>query len=151
LFGKPSVIASSCYNTKHRGREIEDTIYSIFDFNDFGGTMEVTISSEPKNIECSIAILTDRGFIRLGGRSLDKVLESNMVNLEEKQKVEYDKIISSIDDSKPANSYGNYAGSCPNHPDLYSRLDEFDISVSYDSLCLIKEIYKNCGREYYEK
>ena len=60
LFGKPSVMSSTKYNTKHKNTEIEDTIYSILDFGHFGGNIEISISCEPHNLECSLDILTSR-------------------------------------------------------------------------------------------
>jgi len=150
LFGKPKVLASSSFNTKHKNTTIEDTVYALFDFGHFGGTSEVTISSEPKNIECSISIMTEFCFIRLGGKSLDKILEAKFADNNLKIKNKYDKIISNMKNARTANSYGDYSGSCPNHPELYSKLEKFDISVSFECLELIEEIYKQCGRKYHE-
>ena len=47
------------------------------------------------------------------------------------------------------NNYENYEGSCPNHPALYRNLNKFDISVTYDVLDLIDEIYDKCDLKYY--
>ena len=38
-----------------KDKEIEDTIYSIVDFGDYGGTIEVSIACEPSNLECSLS------------------------------------------------------------------------------------------------
>ena len=151
MFGTPSVVSSKTYNTKHKKTSIEDTIYSLLDFSSFGGTLEVTISTEPKNIECSMAIIAEHGFIRLGGSALDKVVEARFSDNQLNKKREYDKIISAGSDIRPVNSYGAYAGSCPNHPELYANLNDFEISITFEVLDLIKNIYEKCGVKYNEK
>jgi UDP-N-acetyl-2-amino-2-deoxyglucuronate dehydrogenase len=151
MFGKPKVVSSKLYNTKHTKTTIEDTIYSILDFSDFGGTVEVTISTEPKNIECSMAIITEFGFIKLGGSALNEVVEAKFLDNEFNTKSKYDKIMTEILGVRSANSYGTYSGSCPNHPELYANLDAFDISITIEVLDLIKDIYEKCGVEYSEK
>ena len=75
VFGQPIVHSSKIYKTKHVSVDIEDTIYSILDFGDFGGTCEVTIAAEPSNLECSISVLGSNGFVKIGGKSLN-VIES---------------------------------------------------------------------------
>jgi UDP-N-acetyl-2-amino-2-deoxyglucuronate dehydrogenase len=147
LFGKPEVHSTKTYNTKHLDVGIEDTIHSLLDFGTFGGILEVTISAEPQNIECSMMILADEGFIRLGGQALNKVVEAKFLKTETTR--EYEKIMSNVSIGRDTNSYGKYSGSCPNHPELYSRLDEFDISISYDSIKMVDEIYKKCNVTYY--
>ena len=67
--------------------------------------------------------------------------------LEAQVKSEFDKMTDKID----PNSYGQYAGSCPNHPELYKNLDCFDLNQTYNVLKLIDEIYECCDRKYYTK
>tara|TARA_R100000278_G_scaffold78868_1_gene61123 strand:+ start:91 stop:1098 length:1008 start_codon:yes stop_codon:yes gene_type:complete len=147
ILGKPSVLSATKYNTKHKKTEIEDTVYATLDYGDFGGNIEVTISSEPKNLECSLSILTDSGFIKIGGKAmntfeeisfLDKHLESTVKN-----------IISKDNSIGTPNSYGSYAGSCPNHPELYKNIKNFHLIETKNVLQLIDEIYKNCNVQYY--
>ena len=147
LLGKPDVVSAKKYNTKHKKTEIEDTVYAILDYGKFGGNVEVTISSEPKNLECSLSILTDCGFIKIGGQAMntfeqisfvDKHLETKVENITNK-----DNIVGT------PNSYGSYAGSCPNHPDLYKNIDNFDLTQTQNVLQLIDEIYENCSIRYY--
>lgn len=149
LFGKPQVVSSKTYNTKHFGISIEDTTYSILDYGDYGGNLEVTISSEPTNLECSISLMTDQGYIKIGGKALNEVKEVKFLSqkLEAQVKSEFDKMTDKID----PNSYGQYAGSCPNHPELYKNLDCFDLNQTYNVLKLIDEIYECCDRKYYTK
>jgi predicted dehydrogenase len=147
LFGKPQVVSATSYNTKHKNVDVEDTVYSLLDFGDYGATMEITISSEPKNIECSIAVMTDKGYIKLGGKALDKIIEAKFASHETEKA--YQKVISDIRNSKKPNFYKKYEGSCPNHPELYSRLEDFDLYESLNAIELIDEIYQACGLKYY--
>jgi len=146
LFGVPEVVATKVYTVKHKAAEIEDTIYSIFDFGDFGGTCEINISSEPHNLECSISILGSNGFIKIGGKALNIVESYNFLSNGATKK--FEGLLEELPSTNQPNSYGYYFGSCPNHPDLYSRIDEFGIEEGYNSIKLIREIYKKAGIDY---
>lgn len=148
LLGKPNVISSQKYNTKHRGTEIEDTVYSIVDYGDFGGNIEVNISSEPQNLECSISIMTDLGFIKLGGKAMNEV--ETLLFLDKKKEKEIRNYMNSNSFVGTPNSYGSYAGSCPNHPELYKNIQNFSLKETQMVLSLISEIYMNCGIIYEE-
>lgn len=143
LFGKPSVHSAKHYNTKHKGVKVEDTIYSILDFDGFGGTCEVTIATEPKNVECSISVLAENGYIKIGGKALNK-LEVCLLNDGVKLPTNL------FSDAKlNPNNYGKYEGSCPNHPQLYSQLKNFNIEKTQNVIELIDEIYLKSGLKYY--
>jgi len=147
LFGEPTVCCSKHYNTKHKKSAIEDTIYSIVDYGSYGGTVEVTISSEPKNIECSITILTDKGHIKIGGKALNKIEKFSFLDkYGDLQKENADLL-----DSRNPNAYVGYEGSCPNHPDLYKNLDKFDIKETKTVIKTINKIYEMTGIFYQEK
>jgi UDP-N-acetyl-2-amino-2-deoxyglucuronate dehydrogenase len=148
LFGRPKVVSSKIYNTKHKDVDIEDTVYSILDYGEYGGNIEVTISSEPKNLECSLSIVTDSGFIKLGGKAMNVVEDVNFV---EEKRSKIISILKGSGDVGTPNSYGNYAGSCPNHPSLYKNIQDFDIIKTSDVLHLIDDIYSSCGVKYYLK
>ena len=64
-------------------------------------------------------------------------------------RVQYDNLIDKLKVPNKPNSYGSYQGSCPNHPDLYRNLKNYDISESVTSLKLIDEIYKQSNIKYY--
>lgn len=149
VFGRPEVAAAKKYNTKHKNTDIEDTIYSILDFGTFGGNIEVTISSEPMNIECSLSVMTDKGFIKLGGKAMNIVEE---VEFAEKETLKIVKGImnNSLSVGHP-NSYGLYAGSCPNHPELYRNIEKFNLNETIVVLDLIDRIYSKCGVRYYKE
>jgi UDP-N-acetyl-2-amino-2-deoxyglucuronate dehydrogenase len=147
LLGKPNVISSKIYSTKHMDSDIEDTIYSLLDFGNFGGTMEVTISAEPHNLECSLSILGSNGFIKIGGKAMNIIESANF--LSNGSTVEYENLLKRSSIPNKPNSYGSYAGSCPNHPQLYKQLNKFPIEETYNSLKLVDEIYKKAGVRYY--
>jgi len=144
LFGEPKVCYSKYYNTKHKNSPIEDTIYSIVDYGSYGGTIEVTISSEPKNIECSITILTDKGHVEIGGKALNKIekfsfLEKHLNLIKEN---------TLLLESRNPNAYVGYEGSCPNHPDLYRNLEKFDIKQTKKVINTINKIYEMAQLSY---
>jgi UDP-N-acetyl-2-amino-2-deoxyglucuronate dehydrogenase len=146
LFGMPKVHSSKVYSTKHTGVNIEDTIYSIFDFGNFGGTCEVTISAEPNNLECSISVMGSNGFIKLGGKALN-IIES-VKFLSHGSQYEFDMIKKNFKISTEPNDYGSYQGSCPNHPYVYKRLNEFKMEETINVISLIDEIYNKSSIKY---
>jgi len=146
LFGLPKIHSSKLYQTKHVSVDIEDTIYSIFDFGDFGGTCEVTISAEPSNIECSLSILGSNGYLKIGGKALNIVESGNF--LSHGCQIEFDNIKEKYNILTKPNNYGSYQGSCPNHPFVYQNLEDFKISETYNVIKLIDDIYQNAGIQY---
>jgi predicted dehydrogenase len=146
LFGKPKVHSSKTYSIKHVDVDIEDTIYSIFDFGDFGGTCEVTIASEPRNLECSLSVMGSNGYIKLGGKALNIIESSNF--LSQGSQNEYEKIHNKYYIENTPNSYGSYQGSCPNHPFVYQNIENFDITETLNVISLIEDIYLKSGINY---
>mgnify|MGYP003651013588 CR=1 FL=1 len=147
LFGKPTVVSSKKYNTKHLGVGVEDTVYSLLDYGSYGGNVEINISSEPRNLECSLSIMTSRGFIKLGGKAMNFVEKVSFITEDESIKIS-DHLLSNNIVGSP-NSYGSYSGSCPNHPNLYKKINLFTLQESKNVLYLIDEIYKHCNTRYY--
>jgi len=146
LFGKPIVHSSKVYSNKHTEVDIEDTIYSIFDFGDFGGTCEVTIASEPHNLECSISVTGSNGFIKLGGKALNIIESANFLSYGSQS--EFDRIRKKYSITNEPNNYGSYQGSCPNHPYVYQNLENFKISETINVISLIDEIYNKSEIQY---
>jgi len=140
VLGIPDIVKSSIYTTKHLHTEIEDTIYSLLDFGKFGGTLEVTIAAEPFNLECSLSVLGSNGYIKLGGKAMNVIETYNF--LSNGCRVEFENMLQSSKIVNKPNSYGSYAGSCPNHTELYQNLENFDIASASPSLNLIHDIYK---------
>jgi len=147
LFGKPEVVSSKFYNTKHKNIDIEDTLYTLLDYKNFGATAEITIASEPNNLECSISVMTSLGYIKLGGKALDKIVEIKFLDKQLEEKCV--NMFSSIENINKPNSYVNYKGSCPNHPQLYSQIEKFKLSKTHSVISLIDEIYQKCDKQYY--
>jgi len=148
LIGKPNVLFAKEYNTKHLKSDIEDTVYAILDYGTFGGNMEITISAEPHNLECSISILGSNGYIKLGGKALNLVESYNFLSHGAKR--QFENILESYENVTyiPPNNYGSYLGSCPNHIGVYKNLEMFKIENTRDALSTIEDIYTVCGRDY---
>lgn len=147
LIGVPKeVVSTIVYNTKHRYSEIEDTVYSILDYGDFGGTIESTISAEPHNLESSISLMGSNGFIKIGGKALNVIESSNF--LSHGSTLQFNNILKSKTISKEPNSYGSYQGSCPNHPQLYNNLLSFEINETKNVINLIEKIYNKANIVY---
>ena len=147
LLGIPKVVATKTYKTKHVNSNIEDTVYSIIDYGDFGGNIEVNVSSEPENLECSLTILGSDGFIKLGGKAMDKIESFGFLNksLESIMSLQIDAINNR--DSK-FNNYGTHLGSCPNHAGVYTNSDLFDIAQASNAVSIIEEIYSKSEISY---
>ena len=145
VFGKPEVISSKVYEIKHKVG-IEDTVYALFDFKSYGGTCEVTIAAEPKNLECSLSILGANGYIKLGGKALNIIESADF--LSHGSQIKFDDLKKQYNISIEPNSYGSYQGSCPNHPFVYSNLDEFNIKETINVISLIDEIYNKSNIKY---
>ena len=150
VFGKPEVVGSKTYHNKHKEVDIEDTIYSIVDWGNYGGTIEVTIASEPTNLECSISVQGSNGYLKLGGKALNIVESYNF--LTNGVKKEFENILKENQIDIEPNKYGSYQGSCPNHPTLYKNIienpNQFEILESYNAIKLIEEIYEKDGIKY---
>ena len=149
LLGSPKKIKDSmCYNTKHVGIDIEDTVYALIDYGEFGGTLEVTIAAEPHNLECSISILGSNGFIKLGGKALNLIESYNFLSHGAKKQFEHlMDHYENVTYIKP-NNYGSYLGSCPNHTSLYNNLEDFSLEKSLNALEIIENIYEKSNRRY---
>ena len=145
IFGKPTVIGSKTYEIKHNAG-IEDTIYAIFDFGSYGGTCEITIAAEPKNLECSLSILGSNGYIKLGGKALNIIESADF--LSHGSQVKFKNLEQSYSINTEPNSYGSYQGSCPNHPYVYQYLNEFRLEQTINVISLIDEIYSKSNIEY---
>ena len=145
-----SVVSTCVYNTKHKKANVEDTVYSILDYGSFGGTIEITVSAEPRNIECSIQIIGSNGFIKLGGKALNEISEFEF--LDERTQKNFEKQLlsskSKIEANNNFNKYGTHLGSCPNHAGLYRNLENFSIEETTNVIQLIELIYNKAGISY---
>lgn len=145
IFGLPKAICSATFNNKHKNVSFEDTVFSIIKFNNgHSGSIEVTIAAEPCNLECSLTAMGSEGYLKIGGRALDKVETALFSNrfLEE----EWNKLVSTLGDSLEPNSYGTHAGSCPNHPTIYKEIGlgtGIPLSEAVNSIKFIESIYES--------
>ncbi|MEA3357335.1 MAG: Gfo/Idh/MocA family oxidoreductase [Patescibacteria group bacterium] len=150
LFGVPTIKSTSVFTHKHKHVDIEDTILSIVEYP-YGasGFIEVTIASEPSNLECSLSILGSKGFVKIGGHALDKVEQALFE--EEKIQKKWDKLEKKYGKAIQPNSYGTHIGSCPNHPTLYAELAAghgFTVDEALNSIKFIQDIYQKDGVKY---
>ncbi len=143
LFGVPEVHSTDTFNHKHMDIPFEDTSYSIVEFkNGASGSVEVNVSVEPSNLECSIAIMGSKGYLKISGNALDQVERASFEN-EELQK-KWEEIQSTSGESLTPNSYGTHVGSCPNHPTLYKEIangNGLKVKESIGSIQFIQNIY----------
>lgn len=147
LIGNPKeILSTKTYTTKHKKGVIEDTVYSLADYGNFGGTIESTIASEPHNIESSITLMGSNGYVKIGGKALNVIESANF--LSHGCTVEYQNLSKQYSYSKDPNSYGSYQGSCPNHPEVYRNLDKFSLEETNNVIILIEEIYKKANIKY---
>ena len=141
LFGAPKVTAASFFNTKFHETDVSDTVYALFDFIQFGGSMEISIASEPKNLECTLSIMSDQGFIKLGGKSLDEIVNSEFINPE--THTQFEKIKDSILSQEVATLATQ--GASPYHPELYRQIiinpERFALGQMYNVIDLVERIY----------
>tara|TARA_Y100000385_G_scaffold288619_1_gene355674 strand:+ start:967 stop:1974 length:1008 start_codon:yes stop_codon:yes gene_type:complete len=147
LIGNPKeVLSTKTYTTKHKEGVIEDTVYSLVDYGDFGGTIESTIASEPHNIESSITLMGSNGYVKIGGKALNVIESANF--LSHGCTIEYQNLLKQYSYSKDPNSYGSYQGSCPNHPEVYRNLDKFNLEETKNVITFIENIYKKANIKY---
>lgn len=142
LVGAPKVSGASFYNTKFINTDVSDTIYALFDFGKFGGSMEISIACEPKNIECSLLITSENGYIKLGGKSLDEIAASEFLTEDITSK--FAEIKQQVLDTQVANLATQ--GASPYHPELYRQIvvdpERFALGAMYNVTNLIEKIYQ---------
>jgi len=142
LVGMPSISYASFFNTKFQATNVSDTVYGLLDFKTFGGSFEVSIAAEPKNLECSLSIMTDKGFIKLGGKSLDEIIVSEFIDSANLER--FNLIKDDINRQQTANLA--LQGASPYHPELYRQIvvnsSHFSLGQTYNVIKLVEEVYK---------
>lgn len=140
FFGIPEVKSTHTFNHKHMDIPFEDTLYSIVKYGDnISGSIEVNISAEPSNLECSISIMGSKGFLKIGGNAVNEV-ERASFETEELQK-EWEEIEKLMHESIAPSTY---TGSSPNHPVLYAEIAKgkgFEVKESIPVIKFIQSIY----------
>jgi len=95
--------------------EIEDIALAILKFKSGAyATVEFTLSTYPRNLECSLSVLGKQGTIKLGGPAMDTIEIWQVANCPKP----------TIKNGLPPNVYvgGLYQGSCPNHIFVYQSI-----------------------------
>ena len=114
LFGKATDV--NTIGEKFRNSsvpEFDDTVVSVMKFsNGVIGSCNFTINSHEKNMEGSITIFAENGTIKIGGKYLNTLEYQDIKNL----------VITDLEESKPANNYGDYEGSMSNHDLFYNNV-----------------------------
>lgn len=140
LLGLPNVVAAKFFNNKFKDSEVSDSVYAILDFGSFGGAMEITLAAEPHNIEVSLLIMGSKGFVKLGGKSLDQIVE--IAFQDDKDLLRYQEICELILGYKIDNQVT--IGACPHHPELYKQIlinkKIFGINQTKNVINLINQI-----------
>lgn len=141
LAGVPKISHANFFNSKFKVGDISDTIYGLFDFQTFGGSFEVSVAAEPKNLECSLSIMAENGFLQLGGKSLDEIsrIELTSPSLHDKFK-QIEINIASKNTAPLVNQ-----GASPYHPELYRQLivnpDRFKLAETFNVIRMIEDAY----------
>lgn len=141
LAGIPKVAHASFYNAKFKIGDVSDTVYGIFDFGNFGGSFEVSVAAEPQNLECSLSIMSENGFIRLGGKSLNEI---DRIELNKPELLEHvNKIQDEINNTHTATLVKQ--GASPYHPELYRQLilnpQRFKLTETFNVIKIIEDAY----------
>ena len=141
LLGVPNVVAATFFNTKFKLTDVADTVYALFDFGSHGGSMEISVASEPKNIECTLSIMSDEGFVKLGGKSLDEIIDCDFLTDENKNK------FNTIKQDVLGQNVATLAtqGASPYHPELYRQIvldpSRFSLCQMFNVIDLVERIY----------
>jgi UDP-N-acetyl-2-amino-2-deoxyglucuronate dehydrogenase len=144
LFDVPDVMSTHTFNHKHLDIPFEDTLYSVVEYkNGASGTVEVNVSVEPSNLECSVSIMGSQGYLEIGGNALDQVVRASFETGELEGK--WKDIEKAAGKSIAPNSYGTHVGSCPNHPILYGEIAEgkgITVTEAIPSIHFIEKLYE---------
>ncbi|MBU0597473.1 Gfo/Idh/MocA family oxidoreductase [Patescibacteria group bacterium] len=106
-------------DTVAHNTETEDEAYAILQFtNGAYATLEFSINTYPKNLECSLTVMGSKGTIKIGGKAIDKFETWEVEDYPEPQ----------IQNNIPPQVYelGLFQGSSPRHIFVYrSIIDHF--------------------------
>jgi len=85
IFGMPEILSASGFNLKYKQLPYHDTIFSILRFPcGASGSLEVTVATEPFNLECSINVIGEKGAIKISGPILNKIEYIYFTNIDKK-------------------------------------------------------------------
>ncbi len=142
------------HNHEDKNNDYYDTLYANLDYGNFAANCEFSIASEPHNIECSLTISTDKGYIKFGGKSLDKIIDSDFIDNNNEHadtnnyNIKYDDILHkliNIYQKKSSVELAKY-GVSPYHPEVYYQIIHnpklFSLPITYNVIRLIEDILK---------
>lgn len=143
----PGVLDTRTFNTKYKKIAVEDILFSLVVFkNGAPGSIEVSLAAVPSNLECSLAVLGENGYIKISGQTMNKVEVANF----EDNSPEIKKLLKTLRkinnaDKTGVYNYGNHLGSSPNHHILYQKISQgkgISLSEAVNSIDLIEKIYQ---------
>ena len=114
LLGPAVSVFAKADTVAHR-IEIEDIVTALLTLeNGAYVTVEFTVCAYPKNLECSITVLGEKGSVKLGGSAVNEIEVWEVKDLP----------MPVLPPGLPPNVYagGLYQGSCPNHYFVYKDL-----------------------------
>jgi len=114
ILGEPKKVFGKVSN-KLLDIEVEDSANAILEFKSGTTTnLEFTINTYPQNLECSLALLGEKGSIKIGGNAMNTL---EIWNVKDTPKP-------NIPVGLEPNIYakGMYTGSCPNHHSIYTNM-----------------------------
>lgn len=143
LNSQAKVHSSISKHVKIDNKKISDSMSVLLDFDEFIGNIDVNIGAEPSNLECSLSIIAENGFVKLNGKSLDVISENKFLDGE---KSEY---LFKLYENELNNIKVKLAsiGASPYHPELYYHIihnpDRFVLENTIPVIKLIENIYPN--------
>lgn len=141
--GVERVYSAKVMNLCHK-IEIEDSVMAIVKLKNGGwGSINFTLCCYPKNSECSLNIIGEKGNFRLGGAALNEIEAWNIPSI----------VKPNLKKSIKPNRYakGMYQGSCPYHFLVYrdvlnslqnNRHNLIDAKEARKSIEIVESIYK---------
>ena len=144
VFGKITIETAKLDNFNHK---------DLIEFEDSGSVMaklgtntqcNITYSTsiKNKNFESSITVIGEKGTIKVGGQYMNEVVYCDIDNYK----------FVDLEESNPANDYGDYKGSANNHPYVIQNIvdvlnsDMAETTTANEGLEVVKiieEIYKH--------
>lgn len=107
LLGDITNISARFYDFNHQETtEFEDSGIVQFDFvNGGAGSINYSTAVYDSNMESSIAIIGEKGSVKVGGQYMNEIVYCNIENYEQPE----------LKNTLPPNDYGKYKGSAANH------------------------------------
>lgn len=114
MLGEEKSIQGFRKNAAHRQSiEFEDTgVLAVEMLSGAIGTIHYSVNAFDRNQEVSLALVAEKGTIKLGGEYMNEIIYQQPVLIDTAQ----------IKNNRPANDYGYYKGSMSNHDMVYKNI-----------------------------